>query len=137
MFSMREGKAETVLAALARRRPFAYAWLQADLVVTGCSQNWAELVEKPCLVGQPITAVLPELIGAEEDLQAVLRGEMALFNLQQVNCVQADGSVRYLSCQVTAVSPTELLVLVEDTTEYGRLQQALEQARNELSLANS
>ncbi len=131
---MTERRAGIVLAALAVCRPYAYAWLQADLTLTSCSKNWETMVGKFFLVGQSITAVLPELIGAEEALQAVLNGKSAVYALQQVNRTQADGSIRYFSWQVTAVSPDELLVIAEDTTENGRLLQALEQVQNELSL---
>ena len=131
---MTEPRANVILAALSICRPYAYAWIQADLIMIGCSDNWEKLVGKRCLAGQSITAVLPELIGAEEALRAVLNGKSAVYSLQQVNRTQGDGSLRYLSWQVTAVSPDELLVIAEDTTESGRLQQALEQAQNELSL---
>ncbi len=130
-----EKSAEIVLAALAVGRPFAYVWLNSDLIVNS-SGNWENLFDEPCLEGNSIISVLPELVGAEEDLKTVLGGEMDAFTLTKVNREQTDGSIRYFNFQLTAVTPENgLLLIVEDSTQEGQLQQAFEQAKNELRLA--
>ena len=136
---MNENLTTAVLQALAVQHTFAYAYLKADLTIVDCSENFIDFLELPSrqFGEQPITSILDELIGAEAQLTAVLHGEMSDYQLSQINRVQEDGSTRYMSLQITAVDPPQtglLLLLVEDTTEIGRLQQQLEQAQNRLLL---
>ena len=136
---MNENFTTAVLQALATQHTFAYAYLKADLTIVDCSENFNDFLELPFrqFGEQPITSILDELIGAEAQLTAVLHGEMSNYQLSQINRVQDDGSTRYISLQITAVDPPStglLLLLVEDTTEIGRLQQQLEQAQNTLLL---
>lgn len=118
----------------------AYAHLSPTLKVLQTSPNFLSLLRTPGLdvIGQPIANVLWEFVGAEEILMDVLHGMTPHYQLNQVHREQPDGSLSYLSFQVTAVRPRDpssgLLLLVEDTTAYGRLQQALVQDRNELRL---
>ncbi len=136
---MSENLTTAVLQALAAQHTFAYAYLKADLTIVDCSENFIDFLELPFrqFGERPITSILDELIGAEAQLTAVLHGEMSDYQLSQINRVQDDGSTRYISLQITAVDPPPtglLLLLVEDTTEIGRLQQQLEQAQNTLLL---
>jgi signal transduction histidine kinase len=90
------------------------------------------------IAGRPLTDLLWEFIGLENVLKDILRGEQPEFRLEHINRVQIDGTIHYQTFLVTpfeAIRPGEgLLLLVEDTTDYGRLRQDLVQERNELRL---
>jgi len=88
------------------------------------------------LCGQSVTDVFPELIGCEEELLAVARGESASFEMPLVNRSISDDSPRYLS--LTGIADPEieggLVLLVHDDTERGILAQQLMQNLNEVRL---
>ncbi|HUS94080.1 MAG TPA: HAMP domain-containing sensor histidine kinase [Patescibacteria group bacterium] len=90
------------------------------------------------LAGRTLSKLLREFIGLENVLKDIFEGKRSGFRLEQINRVQSDGAIHYLTFQVAPfeVSRPEqgLLLLVEDTTDYGRLQQANRQDSNELSL---
>ena len=118
----------------------AYAHLSPELKVLQISPNFLSLLHTPGIevVGQPIANVLWEFVGAENVLNDVLHGMQPNYQLDQVHREQKDGTLSYLSFRVSAVRQYDpssgLLLLIEDTTEYGRLQQDLVQDRNELRL---
>ncbi|KAA3656371.1 MAG: sensor histidine kinase [Chloroflexi bacterium] len=118
----------------------AYAHLSPTLKVLQTSPNFLSLLHTPGIevIGQPIANVLWEFVGADDILKDVLHGIQPDYQLDQVHREQADGSLSYLSFRVSAVREQDpssgLLLLIEDTTEHGRLQQDLVQDRNELRL---
>lgn len=127
-----------ILAACAAKtynanRLMAYAQLSPDLTILQVSPNFAEMAP-----AQPLAEVLWEFVGVSEALHDVLAGNVAQFRLEHVNREQPDGSMNYLSFVVYALEQetkqSGLLLLVEDTTEYGRLHHELVQDRNELRL---
>ena len=118
----------------------AYAHLSPELLVLQTSPNFLSLLHTPGIevVGQPIANVLWEFVGADDVLKDVLHGVLPIYQLDQVHREQADGSLSYLSFRVSAIREQDpssgLLLLIDDTTVYGRLQQDLVQDRNELRL---
>jgi signal transduction histidine kinase len=88
--------------------------------------------------GAYLPDVLLEFVGAEEALQAVLRGELPRLRLERINRLSAENNTTaYVDFEATALQTeagAELLVVVEDTSVFGRLEQALVQERNELRL---
>ena len=118
----------------------AYSQLTSDLLVAQFSSNFPALMDSTGeeIVGQPITDLLWEFVGAESLLQEILRGDSLIYRLEHVNREQENGEIIYLNFQVTPFDERQpergLLLLVEDGTEYGRLQQTLVQDRNELRL---
>ena len=132
--------AARVANALNQSHRLAFAQLAPDLTLVQHSPNFLVLLEKPewHVVGQPIVELLGEFVGAEAMLQLVLQGDLPAYNLEFVNRIQEDESVVYLNFQVTALDEHQpgrgLLMIVEDVTEFGRLQQTLTQDRNELLL---
>ena len=81
----------------------------------------------------------PELVGAETELMAVLRGERASFELHAIARFQADGAVLYFDLCVTQVledtfPESALIFFLEDVTQTMVLEQRLVQASNEMSL---
>ena len=137
-----------ILAACAAKtynanRLMAYAQLSPDLTILQVSPNFAEMAPAQPLaeaeiINQPLAEVLWEFVGVSEALHDVLAGNVAQFRLEHVNREQPDGSMNYLSFVVYALEQetkqSGLLLLVEDTTEYGRLHHELVQDRNELRL---
>ena len=126
--------------AMSLARALAYVQLGPDLKAVQASPNFVELVQNvdEPVIGQTVTSLLWEFVGAEESLYAVLRGETPLFRLEQVDRSQDSDKPVYLNFQVTPLDAGHpdrgLLVVVEDVTDYGRLHQALVQDRNELRL---
>lgn len=118
----------------------AYAQLAPDLTVVQHSSNFPSLlpITTPQITGQLITNLLWELVGTEEVLGSILQGQQASHRLEYINRELADGSTAYLNFQVLPLvvdNPGRgLLLLVENETAYGRLQQSLVQDRNELRL---
>lgn len=83
----------------------------------------------------------PELIGSEEELLAILAGELSEFRLPYVNRGVPGGAVQYLNLVNLPSRDARdrivgILHLVEDVTTLGSMEQELVQQRNELSLLN-
>ena len=121
-------------------RRFAFAAIRPDLTIDRVSDNFGELVgsrDHPSS-GRPLGDVLWEFVGSESFLEAMLIGDRDLYRLDHVNVGAKDGSVRYLTYQVSPADERRpgagLILLVEDTTDYGGLHQKLVQERNELRL---
>ena len=83
----------------------------------------------------------PELIGMEDDLQAVVQGKQSYFNLYAIARPQADGDLLYFDLHVLSLAKSaeefpgsSLILLLEDVTERLTLEQKLVQASNEMSL---
>ncbi|MFC2037605.1 sensor histidine kinase [Chloroflexota bacterium] len=92
------------------------------------------------LMGEPLTDLFPELIGSEEDLMAVARGTFPRFDLPMINRMGPDGVDRhYIS--LTALprprSQDQLVLMVQDVTVEGRLDQQVMQQLNEVRLLRS
>ncbi len=132
--------AARVAQAYNKTHKLAYAHLSAELRILQISPNFTTLLQTAdtALIGQPVDYVLWEFVGAEEELRAVLTGQAPSYRLEYVNREQADGSHSYLTFHVTPLEEKEsddgLLLLIEDVTEYGRLQQQTVQDRNEIQL---
>ncbi len=129
-----------VTRALGQRQGLSYALLDHKLVLQQVAPNFDELSgwREESAVGHLLTDVFQEFVGAEDALRAILQGGPATYRLDHVNRMQTDQSIRYVSFQVTPVGESGgadgLLLLIEDTTEAGKLQQSLVQDRNELRL---
>jgi signal transduction histidine kinase len=83
----------------------------------------------------------PELIGSEEELMAILAGELPEFRLPYINRGSIGERVRYVN--LTNLPYRDLrkrvvgiLHIVEDVTSLASMEQELVQQRNELSLLN-
>ena len=136
------------LAALAAKtynahHLMAYAQLGPDLTILQVSANFANMAPNQLLtdeeiINKPITEVLWEFVGVTDALHDILTGKSNMFRLEHVNREQPDGSINYLTFLVYAVDEDPvangLLLLVEDSTAYGRLHHELVQDRNELRL---
>lgn len=133
----------TVCQHLNRSRGLAYARLGPDLIIIDASQNLSDLVTATAhdVIGRPITELFYEFVGAEEALRAILHGESSSYRLEWVNFVLPNGMTTYLTFEVAAYFESDpaagLLVIIEDTTSHGVLEQVVMQDRNELRLAQA
>jgi signal transduction histidine kinase len=118
--------------------------------------------------GHPVWAVIPELLGSEAELQAILDGELPSLQLPLINRNGGEGDTdgllnddaasfrfaflsfdqdsednggltRFITITVlpdrgSSTEITGLIVLIEDATEEGVVQQRIMQQRNELVL---
>lgn len=89
------------------------------------------------LVGQSLVELFPELIGCEVDLVGVACGRLPRYHLPKINRPVLEGAgLRYFSLIALPVPelPDCLVLLVQDTTVEGRLEQQVMQQLNELRL---
>ncbi len=129
-----------VLDRLCRERRLAYAEISPDLTVRQTSPLFHTFMNDPVKdpVGLPIADLFWELVGGEKGLMEVLRGESSAFRIDNINREDQDGSTSYLSLIIQPLDSEEprqgLLLILEDSTLQGQLEQALVQERNELRL---
>jgi signal transduction histidine kinase len=88
--------------------------------------------------GVAIAEVCWEFFGLDAVLEKILKGELADFYIPDVNRTQPDGTVRYFDFNIMPLHIQKpgrgLLLIVEDVTREGELDQALVQDRNRLRL---
>jgi signal transduction histidine kinase len=131
------------LELLSRERSLAIARATPELRVAFASENLAEFTSdaEPAVVGKLLSELFWELFGADTGLAAVLRGEEQLYRIENINRDQADGSVRYITLTLAAVDAAlpeaGLLLIAEENTRLGVLEQQLTQERNLLRLAEA
>lgn len=120
----------------------SYALIDADLVVQRVCGNqemlWGPEVRGK-IVGQPLHGLLPEIVGSEDLVQALLTGEREHLRLESVSRVDSAGKTRYVTIVLRGYHPPHsstdaLLLLAQDVTEQGTVQQELMQRHNELRL---
>jgi signal transduction histidine kinase len=129
-----------VADVFSREHQLAYALLHPDLTFKQASHSLRRFIPDPeaDVLDQPLAQVFVEFIGAEEALRAILRGELPELRLERVNRDGLDGAAAYLFFKVVPYDPerTEagLVLIVEDMTAIGHLEQRVTQDRNELRL---
>ncbi|MCB9418595.1 MAG: HAMP domain-containing histidine kinase [Ardenticatenaceae bacterium] len=126
--------------AISATYQMAYAQLAPNLTLVQYSSNFPALLPDPVqeIIGQPITDLLWEFVGSEDILNDIVQGRQASHRMEYINRELADGTTAYLNFQVLPLEANDpgrgLLLVVENETGYGRLQQTLVQDRNELRL---
>jgi HD-GYP domain-containing protein (c-di-GMP phosphodiesterase class II) len=134
-FAKLTGRAAQVTSDLYQ---LAYMHVDTSLRIVQVSPNFpSELAEADITgTGVPLEDAFGEFVGMEDVLQSILRGEQHHFQIERVNRVQPDGSIRYLSFRIVPVdvrkSEAGLLVIVEDVTRFGLVEHSLVQSRNEM-----
>ena len=133
-----------VLAAYAMKafnqtHGLAYAHISQDFTIRQTSPNFSQFIHSPHTpVGMLLSEVVAPFVGLEETLQEILDGLMPIYLLEYVAYDQPDGEVGYFNFQLSPIDNQNpkygLLLLIEDVSRTGRLQQAIVQERNELSL---
>ncbi len=100
---------------------------------------WLGATDPAALIGEPLSEVLPEIIGQEDELMRVREGVQSAWSLDSVMRVLPDGTQLYLRFTLIPAPqrPGWLLLLITDRTTEGRYLQELMQNRNELSLTRA
>ena len=141
--SISSSLAARIAAVFSARHGIAYAQIAPDLTIVGTSENFVHLLQPGDIQipGNSITDIFWEFIGAEDALEEVLQNERAGYQLDLINRQMDDGSTRYFNFLVIPLEEnqpgTGLLLLIEDATHKGELEQSLTQDRNELRLAQA
>jgi adenylate cyclase len=119
----------------------AYILADTDLEILDCGgATWlfCAYMDRTRLDNRDLLEVIPELAGCEEVLAELLLGALPVFELENINRQQDDGTVVYLSLTVLRhVAPdgtSRLLLGLSDTTAATRVHQELTQQHNELRL---
>lgn len=131
--------AVATLELILTRHGIAFARVDNELRVREASSSLAVFLEgEP---RSPIGASLPDLfvefLGMEDLLKAILRGEAQELHLAPIARELPAGTTRYLSFEVSRLEDSAAmpgLLLIEDITPYGELEQHLIQDRNEMRL---
>jgi HD-GYP domain-containing protein (c-di-GMP phosphodiesterase class II) len=117
-----------------------YARVDTDLRIAQVSPNFPSGLADVDLTesGVPLNEAFGEFVGMETVLKSILRGELPSFQIERVNRIQPDGSVRYLTFRIVPLETEKpgagLLVIVEDVTRFGLIEHSLVQSRNEMRL---
>lgn len=137
--SLDSSLALSLLDVLLTRRDMTFAYLDSTLHIRSAGPRLAAFIEgEPgALVGSYLPDVFVEFVGLEDVLGAVVGGEAPEIYLMPVARETREGQVRYLSFQVLHLKDnpqTPGLLLIEDITNTGKLEQHLVQERNEMRL---
>ena len=130
----------TIAQLILQDRKVAYAITDRNLNVVEVSGAVDILWDShQTSLGQSLLDLVPEMVGNDEILAAILAGELPRFELTWVNRETAEGQPVYLTMVDMPYRDrtgriTGLVHLVEDATEMGELYQRLAQHRNELRL---
>jgi len=130
----------TVLPLIVQDRKIAYILTGRDLSVVETGGRAGMLGSDPSAwLGRPVVDLLPELVGSESMLDDILAGRLLRFELNWVNREGAEEQTLYWNISVLPHRASKgeivgLLLIVEDETEAGILQQALAHNQNELRL---
>jgi signal transduction histidine kinase len=133
--------ASRIAEVFSTRHGMGYAQLAPNFTLLGASDNLGELldVDPDQVTGSPLTDIFWEFVGAETALSDVLHQKRPDYQLDMVNRSLQDGTIRYYNYLVLPLDEQNtamgLLLLVEDVTPRGDLEQNLTQDRNELRLA--
>lgn len=127
-----------IFGIVLRDRKITYAITNNNLIV----QELHGFVEIVCDnlqqgLGRHLIDIVPELIGYEETLVAILAGNMPHLHLVRINRELSDGQTVYLSLKSLPYRDQTgaiigLLHIVEDVTEMGNIEQRLVHRHNEL-----
>ena len=128
-----------VAHALLKSDAYAFALMDESFTILKTSTNFdAFITGDASAVGLPLQEALWEFMGMEDELTAVLNNNRPKCHLQHINREQSDGSVIYLSFEITRHRLNNdqfgLFLLIQDQTELGVTHQQLTQQKNRLYL---
>lgn len=122
-------------------KDMAFAHLTPDLRLTEASANLARYAAEPRLLAvpsPPAAEVFWELVGAEDDLQAMLRGDQGAIVWRNLNRDQDGGHTLIFTLMVVPRDHDRpgdgLMLIIEDTTHASHLEQQVLNDRNQLRL---
>lgn len=124
-----------------QERKIAYVVTDEQLCIhqVGGKHDLLEVNGNVVAFGASLFELAPELIGSEEQLQALFNGTLSSFQLELVNRETRGGTLYYVTLHNYAYAAdhgrvTGILHIVEDVTFIGETHQRLTQQRNELFL---
>ncbi|MCB9149904.1 MAG: hypothetical protein H6641_14210 [Caldilineaceae bacterium] len=130
----------TIVQHLERIHQISYLITNAEFCVTEAQGN-AELFAEcaPDNIGRPLADVVPELIGIEAELAAIMKGEKEFICLDTINRDGQDGQVTYVRMTELAKRNDDgaidgIIHLLEDVSDDERLRQEITQKHNESQL---
>ena len=127
-----------IMPTILRERGITYALADANLQIIEHDAALANDQSGNSLVGASLLTIAPELVGAQETLQALLQGKLSHWELPLVSRTSRESGARYVNLSLVALQADcgapQLLYIVHDLTPQGRQQQQLAQQRNELIL---
>ncbi|NLF01223.1 MAG: PAS domain-containing protein [Anaerolineales bacterium] len=117
----------------------AVACVDAEGTIAACSAEFAAYgaEARESSLGLPLTELFPELIGHEQDLSDVACGRSPRFELPRINRSAPSGDDPSYITLTMLPHPTVVnhaVLLVQDVTTEGRLEQRVTQSLNELRL---
>ena len=133
-----------VLAAYAMKafnqtHGLAYAHISQDFTIRQTSANFSQFIDFNELpTGKLLADIVPMFVGMGDTLQEILDGNTPTYLLEYVAHERMDGTTGYFNFQITPIDEQNtrygLLLLIEDASRTGQLQQTIVQERNDLSL---
>jgi signal transduction histidine kinase len=133
--------AASVARVFLESQRLAYARISPELRLIEFSANFPAMAGRQAdiVAGMPLTDLLWEFAESEEALHDVMVGKAAAFRLDYIFRAGNDGDPCYFSYHVVSIDDKHpekgLLLLIEEVTSSGNVQQRLVQDRNELWLA--
>lgn len=118
-----------------------WIFVDNDLLIQRWSENVSELIQTDMRDkrGVRLSDVFQAFIGIDDVLHGILGGESSNFVLERINIGEGNEFREYVDVKVSRFDNERrhagLIVIIEKTTSFGRLEQILVQERNELRLA--
>lgn len=129
-----------MLDVYASGQRLSYAQINSRLRLISVSPNLQQMLGLPAAPqpGQPAAEAIDLLLGVEPAMREILRGKREHFLIERIRVPADQWPERYLDLRLLRMNPAEakegLLLLVEDVSHSGDLEQRLTQQRNELAL---
>ncbi len=134
---------DSLFSRLLALRQMEYMTLDQDFAVVEFSAAVDRFIESPhtLMPGEDCRTFFPELVGAEEQLMAILAGQQESFELRSI-VRAASETLLYFDLCVTQLNELSfakgaLVLFLENVTRQSTLEQNLVQASNETNLLNS
>ncbi len=120
-------------------RKITYFVTDRNQIVVSYGGDLSFYREEEPLIGCHLTTITPEFIGCEEQLAALLSGDLPMLRLELINRETEEGNLIYLTVTASPHKDQEqqivgLLHFIEDVTVLGETRQRLTQQHNDLYL---
>ena len=129
-----------IVQATSDLHQLVYVIIGADLRIVHVSPDFPSELADADLTGSGVRLdeAFGEFVGMDDVLKSILNGDQPSFQIERVNRVRPDGSIRYISFRVIPVDAGKpedgLLVILEDVSRFGLIEHSLVQSRNEMRL---
>ncbi len=137
---MKVKSTQQIFDKILREQHIAFALFQSNLTLESCSTNFYKVLDIDESEDDTILWTLfPELIGNEECIHSLLKGNQRRLHLEQISRFKESGDLRYYNLTLTPLKTTGndeilLICIITDVTAKTLLQQQLQQQRNDIKL---